>query len=134
MPNQTDIPLPKAAAEFRRNEDFVTLYANNIQFEATEWDIRLIFGELDIHEGKVVVEQHTGMNIPWLQAKLLLLYLGVQVAMNEKINGPIRIPKTLIPPEFPPISEELLKDNPLAPALRELGEKMRQEFVSKLDI
>jgi len=134
MPDQTDIPVSKAAVELRRNEDFVTLYANNIQFEATEWDIRLVFGELDIHDGKVAVEQHTGMNIPWLQAKLLLLYLGIQVAVNEKINGPIRIPKTLVPQEFPPISEELLKENPLAPALREIGEKMRQEFVAKLDI
>jgi hypothetical protein len=129
---ETDVPVTNPPVEFSRHDNFESLYANNIQFEASEWDLKILFGELDLRGGKVAVEQHTAMNIPWVQAKLLLFYLGVQVAINEKINGPIRIPKTVLPPEPPPLPEQF-KDNPLALELRAFADKMRKDFIASLN-
>src|ERR1017187_1064478 len=82
-----------------RHEDYVTLYANNVQFQPWDSDLRMTFGELDLRKGKVVTEQHTAISISWLQAKIMLYFLGLQVAVQEIANGKIKIPDRLFPPE-----------------------------------
>ena len=89
-----------------RDEDFTSLYANNIRFEGSVWDLKLLFGELDQSiksDTTEVVVIHTGMTIPWATAKLGLYYLGVQIALHEIQSGKIAInPRMLPPPPNPP--------------------------------
>ena len=93
-------------------------------------------GELDLRgarENKIVVEQHTAMNIPWIQAKLMIYYLKVQVAIYEQQHGPIRIPTSVLPPEPPPLPGQF-KDNPVAESVRALVLKMRAEYLASLNV
>jgi hypothetical protein len=95
--------------EKRRTQDFVNRYANNVQFEASAWDLRLIFGQLDqsLSVEKDYIDQHTAMAIPWSHVKLMAYLLRVHVIMHEAKVGRVHVPGGLIyrmtddiPPEF----------------------------------
>lgn len=117
--------------EFRRAEDFSSVYANNLQFELSAWDLKMIFGELDQRGGKVAVDQHTSVTLSWLQAKLLNFFLEINLAVHELEHGKIKIPKNLLPPvPAPPLGE--LADVPQAKPIFELITKMREEFIAGL--
>jgi hypothetical protein len=110
------------------------LYANNVRFEGSVWDLKLLFGELDQSiDGKSneVVVLHTAMTIPWSTAKLGLYYLGLHVALHELEEGKIHINPRVLPPVPPPLPPEL-ENNELAKRGHELALKMYQEFISKL--
>src|SRR5208283_4527680 len=106
--------------EIKRHDNFESWYANNIQFETTEWDLKMIFGLLDFREGCLAIEQHTAMSVGWTQAKILAYSLQVHVAIFEKIHGKITVPPTVWPPEPIPPSDELKASNPLAESVYEL--------------
>jgi len=80
-------------------------YANNLIFQASVWDLTLIFGQLGITKPDATqppVDWGTAVTIPWAQAKLGLYQLFLQVAIHEAENGPIKIhPNVLLPrPDF----------------------------------
>lgn len=111
-----------------RHESYETLYANNVQFFPSEWDLMLMFGELDPQEGKTVM--HTGMSIPWLQAKLMMYYLVLHVGLFELTHQKITIPPSLIPAEPEPPSGDL-KDDPIAQKVYEFITKQREHFLAQ---
>jgi len=79
-------------------DDVVPVYANNVRFEMTVWDLRLMFGQLmPISEGKGQVEWHTDVTIPWTQAKLMHLFLGINLTLYERANGKITVPPSVLP-------------------------------------
>lgn len=79
-------------------DDVVPVYANNVRFEMTAWDLRLLFGQLmPISEGKGQVEWHTDVTIPWAQAKLMHLFLGINLTLYERENGKITVPPSVLP-------------------------------------
>jgi hypothetical protein len=83
---------------FERSASFENLYANNVSIESTLWDMHMLFGELTTDEhGEVLVEQHTGMTLPWTLAKILAFHLSVNVIGYEEQNGPIRLPPGMLP-------------------------------------
>src|SRR5947209_3194715 len=88
----------------RRNEDFGTFYANNVRFESSLWDLKIIFGQLDQSSRPNAIEQHTAMTVTWVQAKLMAYYLEVNLAVFETDNGYIRVPLALTPTAFDPAS------------------------------
>jgi hypothetical protein len=128
MPEETTVP---DQIEFRRDEDFESLYANNVTFEMSVWDLKLIFGQLDQHGGKIAVEQHTSIAVPWVQAKLMSYFLQVNLAVYEADYGRIRIPANVVPPELPPLPPEL-ENNPQAKAVRESVLQLREKFFSDM--
>jgi hypothetical protein len=132
--NQPKAPLPVVppAGQFRRGEEFVSRYANNIQLEYSAFDVKLIFGVLDQQAGKVDVEQHTEINLSWLQAKLLIYFMELNMAVYERANGKIKIPAELLPPEIPAAPAPPL-DNPQGRELFELMRKVRADFIAKLE-
>ena len=81
--------------EFKRDEDFTSLYANNTQFESTIWDLKLTFGQVDLANS--AIEQHTAMALPWPQAKLAAYYMLVNVTIHQANNGLIFIPPLTLP-------------------------------------
>lgn len=82
--------------EFNENEDPVPMYANNVRFEMSAWDLRIFFGQL-VPGGEADVDYHTDVTIPWAQAKLMHLYLGINIMLYERQNGRIPIPRSLLP-------------------------------------
>ncbi|MGH9345483.1 MAG: DUF3467 domain-containing protein [Terriglobia bacterium] len=110
-----------------RDEDFASLYANNIQFELSAWDFRLLFGELDQIDGAAIIRQHTAMTIPWSSVKLLIYFLQANLSIYEAANGFVRIPHDVIPP--PPTNlytPEQLENNPRARATVEFIAKIHE--------
>jgi hypothetical protein len=81
-------------------------YANNFNFEASVWDLKIIFGQLDQQAGAAVVDWHTAITIPWLQVKLAAYFLRLQALWHEMQNGPINIPASVMPRLLPPTEEE----------------------------
>ena len=75
-------------------------YANNVFFDATVWDLKLIFGEWSSRVN--VVDWHTSVTIPWAQAKLMQYYLALNVEAHERLQGKIQLPVSVLPPEAPP--------------------------------
>jgi hypothetical protein len=116
----------------RRGEDFESLYANNVYFQPSEWDLKLTFGELDNDkDNNVFVNQHTSISIPWLQAKIMNYFLTLQLGVYEMGHGRIQIPPAVMPPEPEPPSG-LLENDPAAKRIYEYVKKMRQELVDSI--
>ncbi len=78
-----------------RVPQFLQGYANNVRFEASVWDLRIIFGILDQAENSVKL--HTALNIPWMQVKLMAYYLRAQIDFHEQANGRINVPRRIAP-------------------------------------
>ncbi|MBZ5552246.1 MAG: DUF3467 domain-containing protein [Acidobacteriia bacterium] len=117
--------------EFVRLENFKSTYSNNVQFEVTSTDLKIIFGQFDQHTKKAIVEQQAAVTLSWMQVKLLSYSLRVNLAFYEILNGKINITKDLLPPLPPPLPSEL-ENNPQAQAGLEAVLKVREEFLSSL--
>ena len=87
-------------ANLKREEvvspDFVSLYANDTQFQTSPWDIRLIFGVIDTvptNENPTMVVKKTGeVRMSPQHAKKITQLLLEQLAGYEKRFGPIPQP------------------------------------------
>jgi len=87
-------PLP-----FKKDEDFTSLYANNVVFRASAWDLQMVFGELDQSDpNQAVVVQHTGMSLAWPTAKVTAYHLIAQVIAHQAQMGLIPLRQDTIPP------------------------------------
>jgi hypothetical protein len=95
----------------KRTEDFEDVYANNVRFESSVWDLKCMFGQLDLsNTPPEVIQMHTGATIPWTTAKIMAYFMAVNVYLHQTLNGEIKIPKQVMP-ERPDV------DNPkLSPA------------------
>jgi len=105
----------EAATHNNELDDIIPVYANNVRFEMTAWDLRILFGQLmPISEGKGMVDWHTDVTIPWSQAKLMHLYLGINLALYERENGKITIPSAVLPAPITTPPEGVDTSNPEA--------------------
>ena len=86
---------PKIQDRYEHAPDFVKHYANNVRFERTRWDLRMTFGELEgfIPDGGSLVEQHVEIKIPWSQAKVVAIFLAINVADHEADYGAEQLPE-----------------------------------------
>jgi len=81
-----------------RPEDFKSLYANNLQFAVTVFDLKMLFGEVDRYpDGTPYIRQHTAVTMAWQEAKIAAILLAVNVAAQEESNGPIAIHPNVLP-------------------------------------
>lgn len=89
--------------EKKQEADLSNEYANNVAFEYSAWDLKLIFGQLDQRPNKQIVEWHTAITVPWAVAKIIAYYLQINIAAYEHANGRIQIPANVVPalPEPP---------------------------------
>ena len=83
---------------FERTREFSEKYANNVRFESSVWDLRLLFGLLDQSGTPTTVQQHTTINVPWQHAKLMTYFLYVNVLLYESVHGRIKIADSVMPP------------------------------------
>jgi hypothetical protein len=129
MPDTKQITPSTGIAPFQRTDDFVEGYANNLRFEPTVYDLKIIFGETDQSSGTETTQQHTAITLPWALVKLALFFLEVNVAIHELVNGKIMIPPNQIPAPPNPIFPE---NDPNAAKAFEIVEKIREDFLSRL--
>jgi hypothetical protein len=104
-------------------------YANNVYFEATSWDLKMLFGEWNGRSKSV--EYHTSMTIPWAQAKLIAYFLQVNVAIHEANHGHIRVPENFVPLEFPDL-EGPAADDPKEIELQKSIKALRDKFIASM--
>ena len=132
---QGKTPNPANIQAFRRDPDFVSRYANNVQIESSAFDAKMVFGILDQSSiakgGSLAVDQHTAISLSWIEVKLLIFFLQLHVAGHEKENGKIKIPANAIPPE-PPATPQPQFDNPKGREGLEFIRKMRADFIASL--
>ena len=83
--------------------NFFTVYANNVQFQLQSLDLRMIFGQT--RQGQPP-EQQGVVIISWPEAKLIVHFLALNLALYENISGKITIPPDMIPNEPPPLTPE----------------------------
>jgi hypothetical protein len=120
--------------QLRRTENFVSRYANNIQLESTAFDMKLVFGILDLSSAvpeKIAVEQHTAMSISWPEVKLLIFFLRMHLGGYEAENGIVKVPLDALPPP-PPDEIPEQYDNPRGRRAFDIIRKIRAEFMSEL--
>lgn len=88
----------RTITERRRTEDFVTRYANNAYLEASAWDLKFIFGQVDqtVDPTREVVLQHTSLTMPWPQVKMMTYLMQVHIAMHETRIGKVNVPSGMI--------------------------------------
>jgi len=126
QPEQQKPPIPQVE-NVRDPEDFAALYANNVQGEASVWDMKVIFGILDQSSQPNKVVQHTSINLPWIQIKLLAYLMRANLAFHEAQNGKVFIPASILPP-----NPETLDFGKITPELRESLNKIYADFLATL--
>jgi len=75
-----------------RSPNFLKIYVNSAQIEASIWDFRLIFGEMTQSSGKLLVEQSLAVIMSPQHAKALLNILASNLQEYEKKVGQINLP------------------------------------------
>lgn len=98
--SETEKPL-----ETKRAEEFISLYANNAQFEASVWDLKILFGQLD--QALSVVDQHTAITMAWPHAKVAAYYMVVNLIIHQARNGHVDLPPSVVPPRPDPLDPAL---------------------------
>jgi hypothetical protein len=127
MPDIKDNKTP-VSPPMKRREDFRLEYANNIRFEPTVYDLKMVFGETDLSTGTETVEQHMAVTLPWPFVKVLSYFLQIQLMVQERQNGPVGVPQTQIPPIQEPPPE--LANDPKVQGIAKDLKKFREDFLA----
>lgn len=125
-PEKATVSIP---IEYKRlpDDQFFEGYANNVLLEPTAWDLRLIFGKIDLAKGPSTVVQHSAITLPWSQAKVGIYFLQFQLALHELVHGKVYVPKGVISPPVPP-TEDQEKTEPLARKAFEILQELFRRF------
>lgn len=90
---ETTMPKQPQVEYLTPPEGIFATYANNVAFGASQFDVRLAFGEiLDVTPEKMRVLTRAQIIMSWLQAKALAAFLHAHVEAFEKANGPLVLP------------------------------------------
>src|SRR5436190_23267281 len=93
----------KQAPPHQRSEDYRSRYANHVYYETSVFDIKSTFGEIlqvPGQKGVAAIEQHTAITTSWLEAKLAVIFMALNVAAHEKKFGVVSIPAGVLPSSF----------------------------------
>jgi hypothetical protein len=129
--NRTEAPTTSPMIPVRKEDGFTSRYANNIRYESTVYDLKLIFGQTDLSEGTEIVKQHTSISIPWALVKLLIYFLHINVEVHELYNGKVAVPPHHMPVPFPRPTPEAMAADPKAELTYDLASRIREEFLSR---
>lgn len=106
-------------------------YANNVFFEPSAWDMKLVFGQLDQRDGKNLIRQHTAVTMSWAQIKLLSFWLRGYIEFQESLNGKIVIPPSGFPRDVPGPTEEQRAADPNVDKVYEIFRKTRDLLIEE---
>lgn len=126
----TTPPAPQGL-EYRPTDDFIARYANNVFFEPSLYDLKIVFGQSDLKAGPLVVSQHTAITMSWPQVKVMLYFLRSQLAGYEIAHGRVVLEPGIVtpppdrPPKFPNVSQDLVDK------VWSVGKTMYDEFIKE---
>lgn len=84
---------PQAEVVRTKSNTFTNVYANNVQIEATPWDFKMYFGEIEKTEGnKIIVTDLVKVIVSPTQMKALIRVLQGTLAQYEAQVGEIKVP------------------------------------------
>jgi hypothetical protein len=109
------------------DDQFYANYANNVLLEPTAWDLKLIFGKIDLAKGPTTVVQHSAITLPWSQIKVGIYLLQYHLALHEAINGKVQVPKGVISAPVPP-TEDKEREDPRARKVYEAVQGLFRRF------
>jgi hypothetical protein len=122
MPDNKLQEAIKVTPDFRRSEGFISTYANNVLFETTVFDVKIVFGQITQPYGdKPFVEQRSAATLSWREAKIAALLLTMNVAMHENLFGALEIPEGNLPEGFQRTPED--RQLPLLKMMELVGER-----------
>ena len=98
MPDENKAASPNLTLE--RTPEYKESYANNVRFESSVWDLKIIFGLLDQSTQPHTVRQFASVNVPWEQAKLMAFFLELNLLFHEHEHGKIKVPSAVMPPSL----------------------------------
>lgn len=87
-------------------------------------DLKLIFGQLDQARSPNLVAQHTAIALSWMQVKIMIYCLQIQLAAYEAQYGKVAIPPALLPRAPAPLPAEMEND----PVARAASERAREIY------
>ena len=116
--------------DLRREEDFTLKYANHIATEPNGWDVKLIFGRVDLSAGPNVVFQHSAVSLPWPTVKSLIYLLQLQLIAYEGTNGHVPFPWGGILEVPRSLPDKLARSVPNAEAIHGRILKLYDEFMA----
>lgn len=125
--NSTPSPL-----QWVRTADFADVYANNVRFESSVWDLKSVFGVLDQGTPNNVaippsVRFHTAIAVPWVQAKIMAYNMYLNVMFHEHTDGTIKIPASVMPPSLETLIPTMA-ETPEGRQLIERDKKLRADL------
>ncbi len=108
------------------------VYANIVNFGTTVWDLRLNFGQMIKREEQEQFESRVSVTLPWLQAKIMSVYLQMNIFDYEKQYGKINIPPQVLP-SIPPPGQEIT-DPDIKAYIQALQKKLEQILAIMSDL
>jgi hypothetical protein len=97
----------KELLDRKTGEAVRSVYANYANFELSDLDLKIIFGQLAQTGAKKAVDWHTAVTMTWAEAKLVSFFLRVNIAIYEAQYGIIKVPASMLPPLPPPPEENM---------------------------
>jgi hypothetical protein len=111
MAEKNAADAPQTSPQFIRSPDFSSVYANFTRFEPTVWDLKFTFGEVvEQSDQGGVVENHTAVSMAWPAAKVMALYLVLNLAIHEHKHGVIKISDTVMQPDIRHLAESSIEE------------------------
>lgn len=105
------------------------VYANMVNFGTTVWDIILMFGQVINRGDGEAFEPRVTVTMPWLQMKVMSVYLQLNLFAYEAMHGKINIPGHLLP-SFTPGPEVT---DPDVRAHAEILQRKVEQIIANLD-
>ena len=124
----TSTPTPSPKPTFSRAPGCTELYANNVNFESSVWDLHMIFGVFDQTPDAAPFKQLGSVRIPWRQAKIMAYMLAMNIAFHETSNGAINVAPGLAPPDIAKFVEEHFPNDPKSTEMAERINRIRAEL------
>ncbi|HEY3929142.1 MAG TPA: DUF3467 domain-containing protein [Candidatus Koribacter sp.] len=73
----------------RQAPDMRYTYANNVYFDTSAFDVKMMFGEMRRDSTSVFIRQDTSVTMTWEEAKITAIYLALNVIGHEDTHGPL---------------------------------------------
>lgn len=121
--NSASAPRPEKLTY--RDQRYFELYANNVNFETSVWDMKMLFALFEQDKDMPPFKQLCGIRVPWAQAKLMAYYLFLNIAFHEVAQGEIRVPETMLPKPIEGMLNDLPADEKAAKIVDRI-QKMRE--------
>ncbi len=106
---------------------YFELYANNVNFESSIWDLKMLFAVLEQDPESPPFRQLCAVRIPWAQAKLMAYYLFMNIVFQEERQEKIHLPESLTPKPIEGLLDDLPNDDKARVIVQRI-QRMRAEL------